>query len=713
VKLLFLEKLVVQGAPFLACGMNAEETLQQITDVFSEGRFLENIIVVESISTADELKFAILPLMTWGTHEIQEGAGKKKGTKKKVNFLPDTARGLALPFVKPGSGNPLVPQGRYGVPVYPTYPKNFAVLSELGGAVSFIGKRLERTMNLPVRFDESALKEVAALIAGLVGQVQSKVAAKESQGYGLIAIVFPEAGGPYCYMDRAPVIGDGEYVLVGESVLYPGKYIVARLALLEKSFWGSKMTEGKERGWRDSCSLCGKNEESVSPYCKAWNWLSYTWDCPLSEKYRGKEPDLANAVGALCQDCYSALIIGAGIFDELAAPLPYRLTKELFVPVASAGGREAAKKSISRPPNILGCAMVLPFRKDIATADSGEMLKEALSVFRSKNVRKNRNDRSLAAITGFEAVLPDDFNTDDYRLTIVYHQKSQADVQLRAIIEDVLPSTINLLADYIPVVADEAAEIKKRIAATEQDFTAENYRSLVYLLIRAYGGGYLWHTLRSILNRRPVSRERFVKGAVLRLNGYAAAQAEDTAFWNLREEVAFYLAFHKFLSFYNTIIKEGGSAVYDWRQMLDKAAKTPPEKLSFENVEELGFAAGFLTRRFSHWYWHNTGGSREKGAKGKDFIKHRVMSFGSKLTPDMVWRKALSRFQEYAVKLDMNLTEDFRRRAGVVESEYRRLREQVERRRDEFVGSFWSGYMLATESTKDDAANDNLDDKEE
>ncbi len=375
------------------------------------------------------------------------------------------------------------------------------------------------------------------------------------------------------------------------------------------------------------------------------------------------------------------------------------------MPVASAGGREAAKKSVSRPPEILGCAMILPFYKDVVTADSGEMLKEALIVFRSKNIRKNRNDRSLAAITGFEAVLPDDFNSDDYRLIIIYYQKSQADVQLRAVIEDVLPSTVNLLANQIPVVADEATEIKKRIAATGQDFTAENYRSLIYLLIRAYGGGYLWHTLRSILNRRPINRERFVKGAVQRLNGYAVAQAEDAAFWSLREEVAFYLAFHRFLSLYNTIILKEGNDVYDWRQMLDKAAKTPPAQLSFENVEELGFAAGFLTRRFSRWYWHKTGGSREKGTKGKDFIKHRVMSFGSRLTPDMVWRKALSRFQEYAVKLDMNLTEGFRRRAGVVESEYRRLREQVERKRDEFIGAFWSGYMLAPEAIKEEINN--------
>ena len=199
----------------------------------------------------------------------------------------------------------------------------------------------------------------------------------------------------------------------------------------------------------------------------------------------------------------------------------------------------------------------------------------------------------------------------------------------------------------------------------------------------------------------------------LPVNAAVSKLAGMNCFWNLGRGLLFTWLFTKFLNLYDTLFLKGAMLGADWRQSLDKAAKTPPEQLSFENVEELGFAAGFLTRRFSRWYWHNTGGSREKGTKGKDFIKHRVMSFGSRLTPEMVWRKALSRFQEYAVKLDMNLTEDFRRRAGVVECEYRRLREQVERKRDEFIGSFWSGYMLAPEFTKEEIADDKLDSKEE
>lgn len=697
---MFIEKLISTGRPFLAYGMTAAETLHQVTDVSTDGRFLENVIVVELAPGEECLRWGVLPLMTWGDYDELESEVKKKSVKKKKTvFVPDTARGLALPYALASGGRPTAPQGRYGVAVYPAYPSSMAKMTAPGEVVKFLGNRLDRSLGLPVRLSEKDLEAVAGQLSSLVGQVEAKAADKRNQGYALIALVFPETGGPYLYLDKAPPKGDHRHILVGESMLCPGQYIVADTARLEKCFWESKMAEGMEKGQRGKCSICGKEEESVSPYSKSWNWLSYTWDAPLPENFRGDTPDLAGAVGALCRTCYSSLIMGAGIFDEISASLPYYLTKELFIPVASAGGRDAARKSRTRPPAIFGCALVLPFRGGMDAAESGEMLKEALDVFRSKNLRKGKNDLSIAAITGFEAVLPGDFNSDDYRLTIVYYQTSQADVQLRAVIEDVLPSTVGTLAGYMPRVADEAAEIKKRIAVTETDYTADNYRSLIYILTRAYGGGYLWHTLRSVLNRRPLSREMFIRGTALRMNGYAG-RPDDSSFWGLREEVAFYLTFRKFLNFYNTAILKEGYTVPDWRQMLDKIANTIPDQLIFNDVEELGFAAGYLTNRFGRWYYYKTGGSSEKKSEGKDFIKHRVMTFGSKLTPDMIWRKALSRFQEYAVKLDINLTDDFRRRAGVVESEYRRLRQQVERNRDEFIGAFWSGYMLASEVDK-------------
>ena len=46
-------------------------------------------------------------------------------------------------------------------------------------------------------------------------------------------------------------------------------------------------------------------------------------------------------------------------------------------------------------------------------------------------------------------------------------------------------------------------------------------------------------------------------------------------------------------------------------------------------MEELGFVTGLLLKQFSNSYYRKT---------EKEFVKHRVMKFGSKLTPEMVWK---------------------------------------------------------------------------
>ncbi|MEW6064729.1 MAG: hypothetical protein ACOY3U_09180 [Bacillota bacterium] len=220
---MFLKKLISTGEPFLAYGMTAAETLHQVTDVSTDGRFLENVIVVELAHEEERLKYAALPLMTWGGYDEVEGGGKKKGgKKKKAVFVPDTARGLALPYVLASGGNPTVPQGRYGVAVYPAYPNSLVKMVKPDEVARFLRKRLDKTLNLPVDIAESDLGVIAGQISSLVEKVDAKVAAKENQGYALIALVFSDTGGPYPYMDRPPVKGDRQYILVGESVLFPG-----------------------------------------------------------------------------------------------------------------------------------------------------------------------------------------------------------------------------------------------------------------------------------------------------------------------------------------------------------------------------------------------------------------------------------------------------------------------------------------------------------
>jgi hypothetical protein len=70
--------------------------------------------------------------------------------------------------------------------------------------------------------------------------------------------------------------------------------------------------------------------------------------------------------------------------------------------------------------------------------------------------------------------------------------------------------------------------------------------------------------------------------------------------------------------------------------------------------EEMGFAAGYLVRQFSRQYY--------RAADEKDYLQHRVMTFGSDLTPDVIYRRALGKLPEYAVRVKARLSEDFRQR---------------------------------------------------
>jgi hypothetical protein len=276
---------------------------------------------------------------------------------------------------------------------------------------------------------------------------------------------------------------------------------------------------------------------------------------------------------------------------------------------------------------------------------------------------------------------------------MVYYTESNADIHLRAVVEDVLPSVVATLQEVIGVVLAQAVPVRQELKLPAGGWVAERYGSLPYLLVRAYGGCYLWSVLAKVLHRRPLDWKPFVAGAASRMAGQAQASVLGTETarrqnWSeLKEEVYFYTLFRYFFRRYHQVVfQKGGRELRDWRELQAVLTERPPEEMHFQTPEELGFAAGYLARQFGRWYY---------GKLQKDFLRHRVMTFGSELRPDDVWRRALSRFQEYALKVDLRVTDEFRRRAAVVECEYRRLRPVVAKEKDEFIAAFWSGYALA------------------
>ena len=111
------------------------------------------------------------------------------------------------------------------------------------------------------------------------------------------------------------------------------------------------------------------------------------------------------------------------------------------------------------------------------------------------------------------------------------------------------------------------------------------------------------------------------------------------------------------------------------------------ETLHLESPAELGFACGAVLRQFTRQYYAIT--------DKKDYLKQRVMTFGSDLTPETVWKRGLIQMFEVAPRYEkLRLSDDFRQRVGGVLSEYDRLRQEVQKSKDEFMASFWSGYSL-------------------
>ncbi len=76
------------------------------------------------------------------------------------DFEVNYAQAAAAPFLLPSGGNPLNPQGRYGLPVYPCYDRHFGAFRESTEEVAdFLCGRLERTPEFPIT------KELVAKIA--------------------------------------------------------------------------------------------------------------------------------------------------------------------------------------------------------------------------------------------------------------------------------------------------------------------------------------------------------------------------------------------------------------------------------------------------------------------------------------------------------------------------------------------------------------------
>ena len=325
-------------------------------------------------------------------------------------------------------------------------------------------------------------------------------------------------------------------------------------------------------------------------------------------------------------------------------------------------------------------------------------------------------DRYVTSIIGFEGMLPPFLDTDDFRLTLVYFsgEYTRGDIHLRAYIQDVVPSTLKALRDVALKDTKDAMQLLRDLMPWISDkqaaYYGQCYASIPYRLARAYGGGYLWQQLETVLHRRVLRTEQVTINAAHRMHSLTPQWPDSRH--ALFEEVGFYLSFLQFLERANREIankKEGTvMPMRKWKDLIRVLERDPVDSVEFqdEKLAELGFACGLLIRQFSFWYAQVLG-------KGKDYLKERVLTFGASLSPREVWvlgvkgiRDVSSKFDKLRLAVDFGQLAyypkderkqhygDYARRLGLVLSELERRAADLDKHRDEFMTGFWAGYSL-------------------
>lgn len=676
--------LIRMGSIIKQSNIRSFELLKLVSDNtnLQARNFLTNVIIIEIDKTSGESQISMWPIHECGSYI--------EGIKKKKEFVPDTEQSIAYPFILPSGGNPLQPQGRYPVANYPIYDAQFKQFSERASVIeTFISSRVKRTSGLIL--EEADIKEIAALIKNKLNQDNSFLTEKR---LGLMVLVFIDGkNSPYFYSDN--VLYDKTNLLVGESKIYPGKYVKVNMDKIIDQFWDAKFEEGIICGSKDKgiCTICGQFGPVVSGYNKSLYWFPITWEAPLSF---GNDKNIVKSI-ALCKECYCNLTVGADLFGSLSSLVDSSLVKEVFAPVSSAVVKNRIKMNTA--DNIYGSMIVLPLldtvfeNRELANewieVLQSSMDKSILSELRSK---KSRKARHLDNITGFKSTLPEDWANEDFRLTLIYFsgEPTKLNIYLRAIIEDILPPIAEMVQDLMNEVVEEINNVMNECTViSEQSIERKKkqIQSLPYLLASAFGAAHVWTTMQKVFKGRNIDKQLFIKNISLRMN--QEAKLLPDSIFNLQQESVEYFAINSFLDKYNTRIagqKGGENTMKSVKELINLTWEIPVEEMRFESIDELGFAAGQIVQRFGKSYY--------EGNNHKDFIKHRILTFGSSLTPEVIRNKALGRMEEYIVMLDLKVSPDVLKRAAVVSMNFVKFEKEINLNKDRFMAAFWAGYSL-------------------
>jgi hypothetical protein len=674
---MLIEELIRLGRPLVENGLTPDEVLKIVTDVADvrTKNFFRNVFLAE------------LPANDGNAPAVwRVQLGQDIPLEKKTFFQVETDRTVGMPFTLPTGGNPLQPQGCYGLPVYLCWDPHLRAFRESAeGVRDFLEGRLERT------HDFLLSPEMLVALCECVHAVARDEFHEDEKRLGVLVLVRAVPDGFYVYGRRKT------RSTLDESRLLPGQFLDPNLSRIVAAVWAARLREGAEMGERASgvCSVSGAAGRVVSAYCKAWPWALPTWKCPVAH---AGDTDLLVEGIALSPDSYRALTMGACLFNRLTRRLRPFILHEVFSPSADGPGRELAQRRRSTDlDTIFGTAFLLPIEdRLLAEEDSRRIFaSRVLNQLETPDEDGPLAQRQLVAVTGFDVLLPEEFVSKDFRLTLVYFSgdPSRGDIHLRAYIQDVLPSVATILLGLAVRTAQEAGRLFEIVHLSEKrrEYLYQCYKSVPYLLARGYGGSHLWNQLEQALHRRALGTKRMIRNAAARMASLAHRLPDSR--YDLAEEAIFYLCCRDFIRNCNAGLTpapgEEGMPMREWRVLLDAVEKGPITELRYANTAELGFGCGALIHRFSWKYEKLTGHT--------DYLKHRVLTFGADLSPEVVWKVALRQMFEVAKRYDELrgwFERTFQDRVGVTLTECDRLQGEMRKNRDDFMTAFWAGYSL-------------------
>ena len=672
---MLIEDLIRLGRPLLESKeFAAEDVLRLVTGVEDERvkNFYRHVFVVE-VPAEEGRAPRVLPMQAFGESVREHG---------RDDFKVEHDRAVGMPFVLPSGGNPLQPQGRY-LPVYPCYDRHLQDFRGSAQAVKqFLAGRLERTVGF--RLSGNMVNAIASVVHEALKEADF---GDEKKVLGILVLARCEPDG-YFTLEPCRSPGASGWPLMDR----------ASCRTSPRSSMGSgppssrkakKPAHASDRAASRECRA-----KLVAAYCKAWPWAFPTWTCPLP--LGGDEQMLIESV-ALSPETYKALTLGACVFNRLASPVSSLITRELFSPADSRPGKEQAKRR--RDLTVIhGSGFLLPVLSRALDDDEAreEYVRGVRWMLTADPQDPTMTDRYMTAVTGFDIMLPPGA-TDDFRLTLVYFsgEFSRGDVHLRAYIQDVVPSTLSQLRDLARAERKRALQLLSILmpgmSEEQSAYLGRCYESVPYLLVRAYGGAYLWQQLESVLHRHGLDGRRVTAIAARRMQSLIPRWPNSR--YELFEEVGFYLSFLSILGRVNAELagSHEDPIMRPWKELLDMIDNKPVAELQLTDASEIGFACGALIKRFGMAYYK----AMKPTKANPDYLRDRVLTFGTDLRVQAVQEKGLKLIFELPNRLkSLKRNRDLEERTGAAMAAFEQARDAIDKKKDTFLTAFWSGYAL-------------------